>query len=58
MLTTDPGPDIAAYHRRQVVVLRPGDWAHWIYLTKTEADLLRPLPEGSLAVETVRQGTE
>ncbi|PZV36429.1 SOS response-associated peptidase [Mesorhizobium kowhaii] len=58
MLTTEPGPDIVPYHDRQVVVLRPTDWAHWIYLTKTEAELLRPLPEGSLAVETVRQGSD
>ncbi|RWQ81911.1 MAG: SOS response-associated peptidase [Mesorhizobium sp.] len=58
MLTTEPGPDIATYHDRQVVVLRPTDWAHWIYLTKTEAELLRPLPEGSLSVETVRKGRD
>ncbi|RWL15139.1 MAG: SOS response-associated peptidase [Mesorhizobium sp.] len=58
MLTTEPGPDIVSYHDRQVVVLRPTDWAHWIYLTKTETELLRPLPEGSLAVETVRQGSD
>jgi len=41
-----------------VVVLRPEDWAAWIYLTKSEAELLRPLPEGSLTVEAVRVGTE
>lgn len=58
MLTTEPGPDIAAYHDRQVVVLRPTDWAHWIYLTKPEAELLRPLAAGALAVELVRKGTE
>ena len=28
MLTTEPGPDVAPYHDRQVVVLRPPDWAH------------------------------
>src|SRR5262249_59116534 len=27
MLTTAPGPDVAPYHDRQVVVLRPPDWA-------------------------------
>lgn len=58
LLTTAPGPDIEPYHNRQVVVLRPTEWEHWIYLTKTEAELLRPLPEGSLAVETVRQGSD
>jgi putative SOS response-associated peptidase YedK len=58
MLTTEPGPDVELYHNRQVVVLRPKDWAPWIYLTKPEAELLRPLPEGSLAVETVRKGSD
>jgi putative SOS response-associated peptidase YedK len=55
MLTTAPGPDVAPYHNRQVVVLRPEDWAAWIHLTKTEAELLRPLPQGALEV-TVREG--
>ena len=54
MLTTTPGPDIEPYHDRQVVVLRPADWAHWLFLTKTEEELLKPLPKGSLEVETVR----
>ena len=58
MLTTDPGPDVAPYHSRQVVALRPEDWAPWIYLTKPEAELLRPLPAGSLQVETVRAGSD
>jgi putative SOS response-associated peptidase YedK len=54
MLTTEPGPDIAPYHDRQVVVLRPEDWAAWLYLTRPEAELLKPLPAGSLTVETIR----
>ena len=58
LLTTAPGPDIEPYHNRQVVVLQPPDWAAWLYLTKPQADLLRPLPEGSLAVETVREGSD
>lgn len=56
MLTTAPGPDVAPYHNRQVVVLRPEDWSAWIHLTKTEAELLRPLPGGSLEAATVREG--
>ncbi|MBR1041144.1 SOS response-associated peptidase family protein [Bradyrhizobium viridifuturi] len=58
MLTTSPGPDVEPYHDRQVVVLRPSDWAHWIYLTRPERELLRPLPVGSLQVETVRPGKD
>lgn len=56
MLTTQPGPDVAPIHDRQVCVLRPGDWAAWLFLTKAEAELLRPLPGGSLTVEVVREG--
>jgi len=56
MLTTSPGPDIAPYHDRQVVVLKPQDWAAWLYLTRPQTELLRPLPEGSLGVEMIRQG--
>jgi putative SOS response-associated peptidase YedK len=58
MLTTSPGPDVEPYHPRQIVVLRPEDWAAWIYLTKPERELLRPLPAGSLDVETVREGSD
>lgn len=58
MLTTEPGPDVEPYHNRQIVVLRPEDWTAWIDLTKPEAELLRPLPERSLHVETVREGSD
>ncbi len=58
MLTTMPGRDVEPYHNRQVVVLRPENWAAWIYLTKPEAELLRPLPGGSLIAETVRAGID
>ena len=58
MLTTEPGPDMVPYHNRQLVVLRPKDWSAWIYLTKPEQEILKPLPPGSLQVETVRQGTD
>ena len=58
MLTTMPGPDVKPYHNRQVVVLRPENWAAWIYLTKPEAELLQPLCGGSLTVETVRAGID
>jgi putative SOS response-associated peptidase YedK len=54
MLTTEPGPDIAPIHDRQVCVILPEDWAHWLFLTKPEAELLKPLPAGTLDVVTVR----
>jgi putative SOS response-associated peptidase YedK len=58
MLTIDPGPDVAPIHNRQIVILRPKQWANWLWLTKPEAELLRHLPAGSLSVETVRKGVE
>lgn len=54
MLTTEPGPDIAPIHDRQVCVILPEDWAHWLFLTKPEEELLKPLLAGSLDVVTVR----
>ena len=56
MLTTEPGPDIAPIHDRQIVILRPEQWAAWLWLTQPEAELLRPLPAGSLQAEIVRAG--
>jgi putative SOS response-associated peptidase YedK len=58
MLTTAPGPDVEPYHNRQVAVLQPKDWRAWIDLTMPEAELLKPLPAGSLAVETVRPASD
>ncbi|MBV9860438.1 MAG: SOS response-associated peptidase [Alphaproteobacteria bacterium] len=54
ILTTDPGPDVAPIHNRQVVILDRAHWLPWLDLTRPESILLRPLPQGSLAVEQVR----
>lgn len=51
MLTCEPGPDIAPYHGRQVVVLGRDEWARWLDPAVPSADLCRPLPAGSLRVE-------
>jgi putative SOS response-associated peptidase YedK len=50
LLTTEPGPDVAPIHNRQMVVLERTDWSAWLDLTRPEAELLQPLPAGSLAV--------
>jgi len=50
MLTCPPGPDIAPYHDRQVVVLGPERWSAWL-AGANETDLLVPSPVGSIAVE-------
>jgi len=51
MLTCPPGPDIAPYHARQVVVLGRGDWARWLDPVVPSANLCQPLPAGSLIAE-------
>ena len=54
LLTTEPGPDVAAIHNRQMVILNRNDWASWLDLTRPEAELLKSLPAGSLMVVQVR----
>jgi len=53
MLTTEPGPDVAPYHNRQVVALNRADWTRWLDPEVPAKELLRPLPAGSLRVEQV-----
>ena len=54
LLTTEPGPDVAPIHNRQIVVLERSDWLAWLDLTRAESELLRPLPASGLTVEQVR----
>jgi putative SOS response-associated peptidase YedK len=54
ILTTEPGPDVAPIHDRQIVVLERSNWLAWLNMTRPESELLRPLPAGSLTVEQVR----
>ncbi|WP_442679137.1 SOS response-associated peptidase family protein [Sphingomonas sp. ASY06-1R] len=54
MLTTGPGPDIAPYHDRQIVVLTPPDYARWLDGSAPAGELCRPLPAGSLDVRQIR----
>jgi putative SOS response-associated peptidase YedK len=49
LLTTEPGPDMAPYHNRQVVVVPRAAWAGWLN-GQPEADILRAGPGGSLKV--------
>lgn len=48
MLTTEPGPDVAPYHSRQIVVLPPREFGRWLDPNVPARELLRPLPPGSL----------
>lgn len=54
LLTTEPGPDVAPIHNRQMVILDRSNWLAWLDLTRPEAELLRPLPAESLIVEQIR----
>jgi putative SOS response-associated peptidase YedK len=55
LVTTEPGADILPYHPRQMAVLQPSEWQAW--LAGGDLRLLRALPAGTLAVETIRQGS-
>jgi putative SOS response-associated peptidase YedK len=52
MLTREPGPDIAPYHNRQVVILPRTQWADW--LGPSPDATIPSLPAGSLKVEQIR----
>ena len=53
MLTTEPGPDVAPYHNRQVAVLPRERWSAWLDGSGSARDLLGPCPAGSLEVRKV-----
>ena len=53
MLTTEPGPDVQPYHNRQIVVLKPQDFARWLDPAVPARELLKPLPAGSLEVAQI-----
>lgn len=53
MLTMEPGPDIAPYHDRQIVILERDAWADWLDPSVPEQSLIKPLGPGSLLVEQV-----
>jgi putative SOS response-associated peptidase YedK len=53
MLTTEPGPDVAPYHHRQVAVLAHESWGQWLDGSGSARDLLGPCPAGTLDVRKV-----
>lgn len=50
MLTVEPGPDVAPYHGRQIVVLERSDWGRWLDASAPAAALLQPSPAGTFEV--------
>jgi putative SOS response-associated peptidase YedK len=55
MLTVDPGPDLAPYHDRQIVVLPPDQGMAWLTLSKPESEILRAPPRGRLRHKLLRE---
>ena len=53
MLTTAPGPDIAPYHNRQIVILPRSQWADWLDASQRQP-AFAVLPPGSLNVVQIR----
>ncbi len=53
MLTMEPGPDIARYHDRQIVILDRASWADWLDLSVSAKSVIKPLASGSLRGEEV-----
>ena len=54
MLTCAPGPDVAPYHSRQIVVMPRDRWADWLGGVVPAADLIAPTPAGTLVATRVR----
>ena len=57
LLTTEPGPDMAPYHNRQVVLVPRETWAGWLE-GASEADILKAGPAGTLKVVQDSPGRE
>ncbi len=55
MLTTAPGPDIAAYHDRQIITLAPSMGLDWLTLSRPQKEILAASPAGRLSVRTLRK---
>ena len=49
LLTTKPGPDVAPYHDRQIITLRPTDGLRWLKLDMSGGDTFRAPPAGHLS---------
>jgi putative SOS response-associated peptidase YedK len=50
LLTCEPGPDLAPYHSRQIVLPAREQWAGWLDGSLPAAAVCRPAPAGFLTV--------
>jgi putative SOS response-associated peptidase YedK len=53
MLTCPPGPDIAPYHDRQIVILERPDWPRWLDPAVPAQEILAPSASGTFDVRQV-----
>ncbi|WP_068876284.1 MULTISPECIES: SOS response-associated peptidase [unclassified Phenylobacterium] len=53
LLTCPPGPDIAPYHDRQIVILPRDQWAAWLDTGRPQPPVA-PAPAGTLKVVQIR----
>jgi putative SOS response-associated peptidase YedK len=53
ILTMEPGPYIAPYHDRQIVVLEREALTDWLDPSVSARELIKPLRPGSLKVEQI-----
>jgi putative SOS response-associated peptidase YedK len=53
MLTVAPGPDIAPYHDRQIIILDRAAWADWLDPSVSAKSVIKPLVPGTLHVAQV-----
>jgi len=54
MLTCEPGPDVAPYHHRQIVLPARDQWCGWLDGSLPASDVCRPTPAGTLRVKPAR----
>lgn len=50
LLTAPPGPDVEPYHNRQIALLRPDQWSHWLDGSARSLNLLHPTKANCLDV--------
>ncbi len=50
LLTTEPGADVAPYHDRGVIPVRPDRWADWLFSKTFPADVIATPGAGRLVV--------
>jgi putative SOS response-associated peptidase YedK len=55
MLTRQPGPDVAPYHKRSIVPLAPAAGLDWLTLRRPQDEVLSAPPAGTLDVRIIRR---